>query len=180
MECNCYMKNKWAKSTREDGLLIRLKNMWFVFRITNVLLCESNYISITLSKWYSVLWIQPQMVSPWFHNGCDVYSDHTRINKIFNEDSRLPGCTAACWMSDSYRLRSNGLGLTYSVNECIGSVKTLVTIYDSTGYKTAKALRLYQHRSDKFKYREKFEVLKLRMVCCASEHVWTLSLRRIV
>jgi hypothetical protein len=102
---------------------------------------------------FPVVWIQPQITSLWFYTGCDVYSDHTRINKIFKEDSSLPGCTAACWMSDSCRHseRSNGLGLTKSENKCIGSVKTLTTIYDSTGCKNAKDLSLYQHHSHKFK-----------------------------
>jgi len=69
---------------------------------------------------------------------------------------------------------------TYSVNKCIGSVKTLVNIYYSTGCKYAKDLSLDQHRSDKLKTREKLEFLKLRLVCCTSEQVWTLSLRRVV
>jgi hypothetical protein len=67
-----------------------------------------------------------------------------------------------------------------SENKCIGSVKTLVTIYDSTGCKNAKDLSLYQHRSDNFKTREKFKVLKLRLVCCTSEQVWTLSSRGVI
>lgn len=137
---------------------------------------------LLFSKWNSVVWIQPQIMSLWFHKGCDVYSDHIWINKIFNEDSSLPGCTAACWMLESFRLseRSNGLWVTYSVNKCIGYVKTLVIIYDLTGCKRAKDLSLYQHRTDKFKTREKFEVLKLRLVCCTSEQVWTLSSRGVV
>jgi hypothetical protein len=40
--------------------------------------------------------------------------------------------------------------LTYSVNKYIGSVKTLVNIYYSTGCKNAKDLSLDQYRSDKF------------------------------